>query len=64
MVWNFKNRNINMYFLSQKKNHAGVTVFDHSLHSLVCNINLMLFHRYRDAVNWYKYQDPPASHWR
>lgn len=29
MVWNFKNRNINMCFLSSKKIHVGITVFDH-----------------------------------
>lgn len=61
MVWNFQNRNINMYFLSQKKIHAGVTVFDQSLHPLVCNISLMLLNRYRDTINSYKYQGLLAS---
>lgn len=50
-----------MYFLSQKKIHAGVTVFDHSLHPLVCNISLMLLNRYRDTINSYKYQGLLAS---
>lgn len=61
MVLDFKNRNINMYFLSQKKNHAGVTILNHSLHPLVCNINLMLLNRYTDTINPYKYHGLLAS---
>lgn len=50
-----------MYFLSQKKNHAGVTILNHSLHPLVCNINLMLLNRYTDTINPYKYHGLLAS---